>query len=135
MSTIITAALSGFVGALAGGGISLLSQIFARKWQRKDGEYTSKKEVYVDLVSIGSHYIGWEVFKKINKLVSTALLISGKELRKALIDYCARIEQLNCDIDENPDKQDELVRKSTTSISLAHEEIIRLMRKELDIKD
>lgn len=135
MSTIITAALSGFVGALAGGAISLISQISARKWQREDSEYLSKKKLYADLVSIGSHYVGWEIFEKINKLASTVLLVSRKDLRKALILYCAEIEKLNRSIDENPDKRDELISGSSTPVNLLHDEMIRLMRKELSIKD
>lgn len=129
MSIILTSALSGFIGALAGGGIALISQILSRKWQKEDQEHKSKKQLYSEISGIGSDYVGDEVYKRINSNIGKALLMCDRDLVVILLEYAASIEKANIRSDEkNFDK-----RKEVANNAAIHSRLVDLMRKELGI--
>ncbi len=135
MITITTAAISGLIGAIAGGGIALISQILARKWQKEDLEIQAKKELYSELSGIGSRYVGFEIFEKINSNAAKALLICGEQLRPKIIQYIASIEKTNLNIlGKNPEERRKIVETTTIENTKLQKEMLVFMRKELKIK-
>ncbi len=134
MTIIVTAALSGVIGAIAGGAVSLISQFLLHKWQNQDRNHIYKKELYSEIAGIGNHYVGWDVFEKINNDMAKALLVCGNKLKPKLINYCAAIEELNNLIDGKPllEKQ-KIINEHTFKNASLHNEMLQIMREELDI--
>ncbi len=132
--SVITVALSGFIGALAGGAMSLMGQYYARKWQKEDSEREYKKQLYAELSGVGSHYLGGENFQKVNSLVAKTLLIAGQDLQYKVVEYAASIEKINNEIAGKGQKElDELLEKNAQENGTLHREMLRLMRRELGI--
>lgn len=127
MSLIITSALSGFIGALAGGGIALFSQILNRKWQKEDRNLEYKKQLYSEIIGIGRHYRKEGALASVNNNVTKALLVCSDELRPVLIQYAASVEGANADWDKKDFNQD---FANNENIKF-HKEMVSYMRKEL----
>jgi hypothetical protein len=127
MSLIITSALSGLVGALAGGGIALVSQILNRKWKKEDCNLEYKKQLYSEIIGIGRHYRKEGALTSINNNVAKALLICSDELRQVLIQYAASVERANVNWDSKDFNKD---FENNENIRF-HKEMVIFMRKEL----
>ena len=131
MLSITAAALSGLIGALAGGGISLVSQILHHRWEKKAAETLYKKELYSKIAGIGSEYISKEAYRNANCDIARALLVSGGRLMPKLVEYAASIEQ------DNKHWNDQgFNRQEATNINVRiHGEMVKLMREELGTRE
>jgi len=132
--TIIIAAISGLAGALAGGIVSLISQALQHKWQKEDLLFETKKKLYENMSSIGSKYVGWEEFEKINECAARCMLIAEDDLSSAILSYVALIEGVNTSVEGKDNiERDKIAADSTKAIVNAGNTMMSLMKAELNL--
>ena len=126
---------SGFVGALAGGGIALWSQHLNRKWKKEDDLISLKIKLYSEIIGVGARYVGEEAFEKINDDVAKAFLVCEQDLYEKLIKYMSTLEKLNNEIKgKSQIERNEIVKNNYTfNIISLHEEMLKIMQKEIGI--
>lgn len=132
---IILILSSGFAGAIAGGIVSMISQILERKWKNQNQLRTLKINTYSEIISIGGEYLAENAFYKLNNLVSKAFLICEEEVRIALINYMGNIALIHKKIEgkNNKERKEIITQDVHRENAILHEKLVNLMKKELDL--